>query len=75
VPLKISYLLMRWSFGLVALVLRGDQAKDAELLVHRQENAGVSPERARSGMSQPIVPGSLRWPSSSRGSGGAGSSR
>jgi putative transposase len=39
VPLKISYLLMRWLFGLVALVFRGDQAKDAELLVIRQENA------------------------------------
>ena len=39
VPLKISYLLMRWLFGLVALVFRGDQAKDAELLVLRHENA------------------------------------
>jgi hypothetical protein len=33
------YLLMRWLFGLVVLVLRGDQAKDAELLVLRHENA------------------------------------
>jgi hypothetical protein len=32
VPLKIAYLLMRWLFGLVVLVFRGDQAKDAELL-------------------------------------------
>ena len=39
VPLKIAYLLMRWLFGLVALVFRGDQAKDAELLVLRHENA------------------------------------
>jgi hypothetical protein len=39
VPLKIAYLLMRWLFGLVALVLRGDRAKDAELLVLRHENA------------------------------------
>ena len=38
-PLKIAYLLMRWLFGLVALVLRGDQARDAELLVLRHENA------------------------------------
>jgi transposase len=39
VPLKIAYLLMRWLFGLVALVLRGDRAKDAELLMLRHENA------------------------------------
>jgi transposase len=39
VPLKISYLLMRWIFGLVALVFRGNRAKDAELLVLRHENA------------------------------------
>src|ERR1017187_3245569 len=30
---------MRWLFGLVALVFRGDQAKDAELLVLRHEKA------------------------------------
>jgi putative transposase len=39
VPLKIVYLLMRWLFGLVVLMLRGDRAKDAELLVLRHENA------------------------------------
>jgi putative transposase len=39
VPQKTSYLLMRWIFGLIALVFRGDQAKDAELLVLRLENA------------------------------------
>jgi hypothetical protein len=39
VPLKIAYLLMRWLFGLVVLMLRGDRAKDAELLVLRHENA------------------------------------
>ena len=39
VPLKISYLLMRWLFGLLVLVFRGDRAKDAELLVLRHENA------------------------------------
>ncbi len=38
-PLKIVYLLMRWLFGLVVLVFRGDRAKDAELLVLRHENA------------------------------------
>jgi len=37
--LKIVYLLMRWSFGLIALVCRGDHAKDTELLVLRHENA------------------------------------
>ncbi len=30
---------MRWLFGLVVLVFRGDRAKDAELLVLRHENA------------------------------------
>jgi putative transposase len=37
--LKVACLLMRWSFGLVALMFRRDQAKDAELLVLRHENA------------------------------------
>ena len=37
--LRISYLLMRWLFGLVVLVFRGDEAKDTELLVLRHENA------------------------------------
>jgi hypothetical protein len=36
--LKIVYLLMRWSFGLSALVFRGDHAKDAGLVVLRHEN-------------------------------------
>ena len=35
--LKIVYLLMRWLFGLTVLVFRGDEAKDAELLVVRHE--------------------------------------
>src|ERR1019366_8262520 len=30
---------MRWLFGLVVLVFRGDEAKDTELLVLRHENA------------------------------------
>jgi putative transposase len=39
VLLKIVCLLMRWLFGLAVLVARGDQAKSAELLVLRHENA------------------------------------
>lgn len=37
--LKIVYVFMRWLFGLTGLMLRGDQTKDAELLVLRHENA------------------------------------
>ena len=37
--LEIACLLMRRLFGLAVLVLRGDQEKDAELLVLRHENA------------------------------------
>ena len=37
--LKIVCLLMRWLFGLAVLVVRGDRAEDAELLVLRHENA------------------------------------
>jgi len=43
---KIVYLLMRWSFGLIALVFRGDHAKDAELpvlLCRSNTRLGVSP--------------------------------
>jgi putative transposase len=39
VLLKITYLLMRWTFGLAVLTFRQDQAKNAELLVLRHENA------------------------------------
>jgi putative transposase len=39
VLLKIAYLLMRWTFGLAVLMFRGDQAKNAELLMLRHENA------------------------------------
>jgi putative transposase len=39
VLLKIACLLMRWLFNLAALMIRGDQAKSAELLVLRHENA------------------------------------
>ena len=37
--LKVVYLLMRWSFGLITVVSRGDHATNAELLVLRHENA------------------------------------
>jgi putative transposase len=39
VLLKIVCLLMRWLFSLTVLVVRGDRAKNAELLVLRHENA------------------------------------
>jgi putative transposase len=39
VLMKIFYLLLRWLFSLAVLAFRGDQAKDAELLVLRHENA------------------------------------
>jgi putative transposase len=39
VLLKIACLLMRWAFGLAVLMFRGDQAKNAGLLVLRHENA------------------------------------
>jgi putative transposase len=47
VPLKIAYLLMRWLYGLVALMLRGDRAKNAELLVLRHENAVMRRQAGR----------------------------
>ena len=37
--LKIVCLLMRWLSGLTVLVVRGDRAKNAELLVLRHQNA------------------------------------
>jgi putative transposase len=37
--LKIVCLLMRWSFSLAVLVVRGDRAKSAGLLVLRHEDA------------------------------------
>jgi putative transposase len=39
VLLKITYLLMRWTPGLAVLTFRQDQAKNAELLVLRHQNA------------------------------------
>src|SRR6266536_4829078 len=45
--LKIVYLLMRSVVGLAVLVLRGERAKDAELLVLRHENAVLRRHIAR----------------------------
>ena len=73
--LKISYLLMRWLFGLVVLVCRGDGSKEAELLVVRHEIAVLRRRADRPAAKPPIGLGSLRWPRSSRGGGGPGSSR
>jgi putative transposase len=39
VLLKIAYLLMRWSFRVTVLVFRGDEARDAEILMLRHEIA------------------------------------
>ncbi len=39
VLVKVAYLLMRWLFGLAVLAVRGDQLKDAELLMLAHENA------------------------------------
>src|SRR5215470_3847353 len=38
---------MRWLYGLVALMLRGDRAKNAELLVLRHENAVMRRQAGR----------------------------
>ena len=38
-PLKISYLLMRWLFWLLALVLRSDLARDAAISILRLAGA------------------------------------
>jgi hypothetical protein len=39
--LQVACMLMRWSSGLIILMFRGDQARDAELLVLRQANAAL----------------------------------
>jgi putative transposase len=49
VDLKISYLLMRSLFELFVLVFRRNQAKDAELLVVRHENAVLRRNAGRIG--------------------------
>jgi hypothetical protein len=71
--LKLVYLLMRWSFGLIALVFRGDHAKDAELLVLRHENAVLRRNAGRCGTSQPTGPGSPPSRGLSRAAAGPGS--
>jgi hypothetical protein len=47
VLLKIALLLMRWLFSLAVLVVHGDRAKSAELLVLRHENAVLRPNAGR----------------------------
>jgi putative transposase len=47
VPLKIVYVLTCRILGLVVLMFRGDQAKDAELLVLRHENAVLRRQAGR----------------------------
>jgi hypothetical protein len=59
VQLKIAYLLMRWSLGLVVLVLREDVAKDAELMLLRHEKRGPAPAR-RPGAVRARRPGPVR---------------
>ena len=46
-PLKIVYVLTCRILGLVVLIFRGDQAKDAELLVLRHENAVLRRQAGR----------------------------
>jgi hypothetical protein len=70
VLLKIVCLLMRWLFGLTVLVFREDEAKDAELLVLRHENAVLRRHAGRGGTSQPTGPGLPRWRISSRAGAG-----
>ena len=68
--LKLVYLLMRWSFGLIALVFRGDHAKDAELLVLRHETRCCA-DAGGCGTSQPtgLVRASRGYPASPLGRG------
>jgi hypothetical protein len=47
VPLKVVYSLTRRILGLTVLVFRGDLAKDAEVLVLRQENAVLRRQAGR----------------------------
>jgi putative transposase len=47
VLLKIAYVLMRWLFSVTVLVFRGDEAKDAELLVLRHENTVLRRQAGR----------------------------
>jgi hypothetical protein len=75
VLLNITYLLMRWTFDLAVLMFRGDQAKNAELLVLRHENASCAGTLAGYGTSQVTGPGLPRSRGSSPGGAGHGFSR
>ena len=73
VLLKIVCLLMRWLFS---LVVRGDEEKNAGLLVPRHENAVLRRNApAGYGTTQPTGPGSPRSRDSSRAAAGRRSSR
>jgi putative transposase len=65
--MRIAYLLMRWLFGLVALVFRGDQAKEPSCWCSGMRTRCYAGPPAGSGTSPPTGPGSLRWPRLSRG--------
>ncbi|MGH3435461.1 MAG: hypothetical protein ACRDRN_03240 [Sciscionella sp.] len=45
--LSIVYQLVRWLLGLIAVLVREDLSKDAELLVLRHENAVLRRQIAR----------------------------
>jgi hypothetical protein len=73
--LKIVYVLTRRLLGLVMLLSRGDRAEEAELWYFGTRTQCYAGPPAGSGTNPPTGPGSLRWPRSSRGSSGPGSSR
>jgi putative transposase len=73
VLLKIVYLLTCRVLSLAVLAFRGDLAKDAELLVLRQENAVLRRHAGRVRY-EPAGPGSPRWRGSYRAGAGPESS-
>ena len=74
VLLKIDCLLMRWLFSLAVLVVRGDRAKNAELLVLRHENVVLRRNAGPVRYNPLTEPGSLRSRDLSRASAGQRSS-
>jgi len=74
VLLKIAHVLTCRMLGLVVLLCRGDQAKDAELLVLRHENAVLRRHAGRMQYEPPTGCGSLRWHGSYRAGAGRKSS-